>query len=208
MPVLLACSAFFSASETALFNLSPAQLHHFSLGRSTGRLVSRLMAKPRPVLNTILLGNMLVNTAYSAVAAALIIDLGHRGLTAWTLIPLSLAPLVVLIFLGEAGAKSVALALGQRLAPPAAVVLAVLARPLGPVLWVIDHLLVGPAILLLAPRRAAVSSITADEMAALMDLSARRGTLDLEASALLQEIVSLTELRVREVMVPRVDIVA
>jgi magnesium and cobalt transporter len=45
-------------------------------------------------------------------------------------------------------------------------------------------------------------------MAAVLDLSAKRGIIDHDASSLLREIVSLADLRVGDIMVPRVDVVA
>ncbi len=70
-----------------------------------------------------------------------------------------------------------------------------------------DRALVGPITRLLAPRRA-TQDITARELAALLDLSGRRGVIAHDAGILLQEIVDLAQLRVADIMVPRVDMIA
>jgi len=85
---------------------------------------------------------------------------------------------------------------------------AVLQRALGPALWVLDRAAIAPMSRLLLPRRQAPADVTADELAAVMELSGRRGVIDRNASALLQEIIELSDLRLDDIMVPRVDMIA
>ena len=43
--ILFCCSAFFSASETSLFSLSPLKVRHLEKhGGATGRIIARLLA--------------------------------------------------------------------------------------------------------------------------------------------------------------------
>jgi len=207
---LLVSSAFFSGSETAVFSLSRSQLYRLSHGGPSGRLVAALAGRPRKLLNTILLGNMLVNTAYTALAAAIAIALaqGPGGLPAWAVGLISLGMLIVLILVGEVAPKVVALALGERLAILVAPPLAFLQKALAPLLWVLQKVIVTPVTLLLAVPPDARGDVSADELAALLKLSARRGILQHDANTLLQEILELKDLRVRDIMVPRVDLAA
>jgi len=87
-------------------------------------------------------------------------------------------------------------------------VVAVLQRVLGPALWLLDRAAIAPMSRLLLPRRQAPADVTADELAAVMELSGRRGVIDRNASALLQEIIELSDLRLDDIMVPRVDMIA
>jgi putative hemolysin len=73
-------------------------------------------------------------------------------------------------------------------------------------LLVIDTLVAGPMIRLLAPRKTS-EEISADELSAVLEISARRGVIDRDAGGLLQEIVELADIRAADVMVPRVDLV-
>lgn len=207
--VLLVFSAFFSGSETALFSLSPGQLFRLRRGGRGGQMVGSLMARPGRILHTLLLGNLLVNVAYSSITAMLVLDLhGTLGLPTWQLGIASLVPLLVLIFTGEIVPKMLAILLAERWAVTAAVPLALLRRGLSVVIALLHAALVGPLVKIIAPVRAGTADISSDELAAVLDLSARRGILGPQANVLLQEIVGLTDLRVRDIMVPRVDMIS
>ena len=208
MALLLLGAALVAGTETALFNLSRGQLYQMrhSADRSA-RLVPALMRYPRRVLNTLLLANLMVSVAFAALGAVVTLDLGRRGAPAWQLAAASVGPLVVLILFGEVMPKLLAYAAAPRWAALSVRAMGVIGRVLSPVLWVMDQTLVGPMTRLLAPRRAP-RDITVRELAALLDLSARRGIIAHDANVLLQEIVDLTQLRVSDIMVPRVDMVA
>ena len=73
---LLLLSGLFSGAETALFSIPPLKLREMGASpRRTDRAISRVMAKPRRILVTILLGNMLVNIMAASVGAAAAIRL-------------------------------------------------------------------------------------------------------------------------------------
>jgi len=208
MAALMAGSAFFSGSETAMFTLSRGQLYRLRSAGGAGRIVTSLMARPRRLLNTLLLGNLLINVAYTGLAAVVVFDLGRSDLPAWAAPVGSAAGLVVLILVGEVTPKMVALTAGRHWAMSAAPALAVIQRALAPLLWVLQRAAVEPLTRLIAPRPSAPADISADELAAVLDLAARRGTIDRDTSAMLKEIVSLTDLRTADIMVPRVDMIA
>ncbi len=80
--VLAVLSAFFSASETALFSLGKADLHRFSRsGKRVERAVHSLMREPQKILITILIANLFVNIGISALSAKLLltrwVNYGH-----------------------------------------------------------------------------------------------------------------------------------
>ncbi len=208
--VLLLFSGFFSGTETALFNLTRGQLHR--LGRSRhalSRLTASLMARPRTVLNTLLLGNMIVNVAYAGDSAMLVLDLqGVRGMSTWHVAGGSLVAVLGLILIGEVTPKMLAFRVGERWAVLGAGPYVVVEKVLSPILWVLDRSLVAPMTKILAPRHNPAADITADELATLVDLSAKRGIIDPDAETMLRGIMELTELRVGDIMVPRVDVVA
>ena len=74
MLLLLACSAFFSSSETAFFNLTHRQLKQFDASpHAVQKLVGFLLRKPGHLLNCLLLGNMTVNVLFYAFSSVLIL---------------------------------------------------------------------------------------------------------------------------------------
>ena len=74
--ILLALSAFFNMSETALTASSRARMHALEQeGDQNARTVNRLMASPERVIGTVLLGNTLVDVLAAALASALAVTL-------------------------------------------------------------------------------------------------------------------------------------
>jgi len=208
LAALLTMSAFFSGSETALFSLSPGRLYRLRRGRAGGRIVASLMARPQQILHSILLGNLLVNVAYSGISAVMIIDL-ERAVRppGWFLGACSLAAVLVLILAGEVLPKMLAMLIAERWAVTMALPLAGLRKAFHWVILALYKVIVGPLTQILAPRHTGGADISGEELAALLDLSAKRGILDAQARDLLQEILELTDLHVSDVMVPRVDMI-
>jgi len=208
MAGLLAGSAFFSGTETALFSLSRGQMMRLRQGKAAGRAAARLLARPQRTLNLLLLGNMIVNVAYASIAAVISLELQQQGRPAWQAAAVSVIGLLVLILFGEVAPKMLAHQSAERWSLLSAPPTALINRVLRPIVWVLETLLVTPICRILVPRPVEADLITADELSALLDLSARRGLLDDDAHALLHEIVQLADLRVADVMTPRVDMVA
>ena len=207
MAGLLAASAFFSGTETALFNLSPGQLHRLRHGGGSGGLVAALLRRPGRLLYSLLLANMIVNVAFGGTAATLVLHL-QRQAPSWAAAAASFVPLLLLILIGEVTPKMLAFAVSERWSLLAAGPMTLIQRGLLPVLWVLEKGLVTPLVRIIAPRPRRQTVLSADELAAVLDLSAKRGIIDHDANDLIQEIVSLSDLRVGEIMVPRVDVAA
>lgn len=209
MAALLVFSGFFSGTETALFSLSRGQLYRMSRSRSTSRrLVGSLMVKPARVLHSLLLGNMLVNVGFASLAALVILDMKVAGAPTWAAGLWSLVPLLVLILLGEVGPKMLAFATAERWSLLTGAPVAIIERLCRPVLRVVDAA-VSPLVRLCAPpAETDAGGINGAELAALLELSAKRGVIDRDVSSLLREIMELTAIRVGEIMVPRVDMIA
>ena len=103
--VLLASSAVFSGSETALFSLSRIDLQQLRYRRDpTSESIHAMLDEPRRLIISILCGNELVNIASSVnMAAILLILFGHDA--GWLNI-LVMVPLLLLI--GEVTPKTIA----------------------------------------------------------------------------------------------------
>jgi CBS domain containing-hemolysin-like protein len=205
MAVLLVCSGVISASETALFGLSRQSLYGFQ--RSDGPLRRRafmLMQQPRRVLMTVLLTNTAVNVAiftvsyfaFHQIRSAPPLLAAAAGLT---------APLAVILF-GEMLPKAIALSNPDRFAPAAAGVVGTLQLALGSVQWVLARLLVEPITRLLAPHPSVTDEVTTDELRLLVEHSARDGVIGSTEQEMLQAVVALHDVSVRDVLTPRVDI--
>ncbi len=203
--LLIGCSGAISASETALFGLTRQGLADMGKSHATlRRQVFRLMHRPRGVLMTVLITNTAVNVAIFAVSFVAL----HRYRQSYPTIEAlgGLATLMAVVVFGEILPKAVVLNNAPRFAPIAGVLIAALQAVLGPIQWVLSVLLINPIVRLLSPSLARPGAVTPQELRQLVEQSARDGVIDSRENDMLQAIVALGHVSVREVMTPRVDL--
>ncbi len=203
--ILLICSGIVSASETALFGLSRRMLLAFANSpKRWRRAVHALMLQPRRVLMTVLITNTAVNVSIFTVSFFAIQPLQQTiGVAAAALG--AMVPLCVIIF-GEMIPKAVALSSPNRFAPSAAALVSTIQIGLGSVQWFLARWVVNPVIRLLAPSSRTQEPVSTDELKWLVEHSADEGVITSNENEMLQAIVALEDVSVREVMTPRVDI--
>ena len=209
--LLVALSGIFSCSETVLFSLTHVQIEkHGKSSNPFRRLVRRLMTHPKRTLTTILLCNTAVNTLLFAISYVLFRDLAVR-FGAWVT-PLAAVFSVLLVVVGgEVVPKVLGVKFADRLAPTCATIVQTVAPVAGTLGRAIDLLVARPFERLVLPhphRPGSRHNLTTDELKALLQMSRRRGEIDSVEDTFLQEIIDLGSTRVREVMVPRVEVVA
>jgi CBS domain containing-hemolysin-like protein len=203
--ILLGLSAFFSASETALFALSRARVRQLrDRGGVIGRTIAGLLNLPRRLLITILLGNLLVNTAVSSIIANFVTR--HFGAEALGIAVAITTPL--LLVFGEVTPKTLAILRPMAVAKVFALPLsfcAVLCTPLRVVLrWTTNALL-------LLLRQGHVQSdalLTQEEFQATLHTGKVTGGINANEAEIIHAIASFHSTVAREIMVPRPEIVA
>jgi len=202
MAVLLVLSGFFSASETALFSLGRADLR--KLERSPGflnGLILKLRSDPQGLLTTVLFGNMLVNVLYFCLAAAA----ATSAPTPAAALTIGLGSLAVILIAGEVLPKAVAVAIPLRFSAAAAAPLFFFKKGILPI---------RRALTAVTKISGAVSGgeqaayVTPEELQLLIRATGERGQIAMAERDMMHEIMEFGETRVREVMLPRVDVVA
>ncbi|MBI5363957.1 MAG: HlyC/CorC family transporter [Planctomycetes bacterium] len=196
LPLLLACSAFFSSIETALFSLEDADLER------AGSAAKRLMRDPQRVLLSVLLGNLFVNVLFFSVVSDLLPAAHEYDGLVWG----GVALVLVLLF-GEILPKSLALRAPMpvaRLGSGALALFMVVARP--PL--AVARLALEVAMRALGGLAREESGLTTEDLAEVLESSAGHGAIEGEEADLLAEVVELEGVRVRELMTPRVDMLA
>ena len=201
MAALLGASAFFSGSETALFGLTEQErttlANRSALG---GRTATRLLREPSMLLITILLGNMVVNVLFLSMASLLAMG-AETTLVKTTY---TVAPLLLLILFGEVTPKLVATGQRARWCALFAPLLFAFHQLIAPLRVTLHALVVAPAARLTgAPKPTALS---AEELGELLELSAAAGAIDPVEAELIDDVVELSSLRVRDIMTPRVHL--
>lgn len=208
LPLLLLFSAFFSGGETALFSLTRHQRLRLSRSPSiAASAVTRLVDARQALLVTLLLGNMFVNVLYFVIGTVLILGLQERALSPTVGNLLNIAAVLLLILVGEVLPKLVAARFAMAWSTVAAVPLMIFFRGLTPLRVVLQTMLVEPVSRLLSPRHRP-HGLSAAELETMLELSQKRGVIDDEEEQMLQQVLSLGHLKVRDLMTPRVDIVA
>lgn len=201
MAALLAASAFFSGSETALFGISEDEHDQLSQkSHRAARAVRSLARDQRSLLITIMLGNMAANVLFFVLASVLTM-LAESFLQRAAY---SVLPLLAIILIGEVAPKLLATGSRVRWCALFARPLLALHRAIAPLRTALNACVVQPAARLAGSTRPA--SLSADELSELLTLSAQRGVIHPHDADMLDNIVELSELRVGDVMTPRVDI--
>ena len=135
LALLIACSAFFSSSETAMMALNRYRLKSLAdKGNRSARLASRLLEQPDRLLGVILLGNNLVNLSAASISTIAALRMyGEPAIAIFTFI----LTLVILVF-AEVAPKTFAMRHPEGIAYPASYVLIVLLWILYPLVWIIN----------------------------------------------------------------------
>jgi len=200
--VLIVLSAFFSGSETALMALDKLRLKYLVQKKRPGadRLES-ILEHPDRLLGAILVGNNLANIAASVFATTFFVQLyGDQGelLTILVLTP-------VLLILSEISPKTYAAQYPEKVS-------FLVLRPILAVMWLLSPVvwLVTRASRLLThfvrgeEKRPILSE---EEIRSIISVGEETGVVAREQRLMLHGIFELTQTRVRDVMIPRTEVV-
>lgn len=207
LPLLLVASGFFSGSETALFSLSAHNRQRLTRGKGLIATVTRsLLSDMQLLLITLMFGNMTVNVLYFVISSALLLRLDPTEHAVWFAVG-SVAPLVMIILFGEVLPKMVANMAPVTWVRVTGVPLFTAHRGIGPLRIALRQWVIAPLGRVFAPT-IQPTALSADELKALVEVSRHRGVIDPSEQAMLREVVHLSQLKVRDIMVPRVDLEA
>jgi len=209
---LLLCfflSAFFSGSEVALFSLDPKKIKiQFSSLPIIQRYLLHLLEFPKRLLVTILIGNTLVNTAASIIAVSLSLEIIHVYKFPENLvltIQVILLTLLLVLF-GEVTPKIFASKNPELVAKIIAIPMFLAHAIIFPVSEVMTELLrLSTSKLSRDKRKGAISH---NDFTHLAQLGHEHGTLKENEQELIESLVNYKNVLVKEIMIPRVDIVS
>jgi putative hemolysin len=125
---------------------------------------------------------------------------GPLGLGALTIVQL-----LMLILCGEVLPKLVAVRFRRQWSMLAAVPLMLIHKVFSPLRMVLSALVIAPLAQLIAPRHRP-PALSAGELETLLTLSQQRGVIDAGEERLLLQVLELSQMKVRHLMTPRVDI--
>lgn len=199
MAFLLLCSAFFSGTESALFSLNRQQIRELRHeGRHVERMLSLLSDNPSGLLVAILFGNLVVNILFFSISAVLGMEIGARHGEGWQAAS-GVAVLLVVLLSGEILPKAVGISFPERVVRFNSLPLLAWFHFMGPVRRVLERITDW-----LEPADLHDHRLGADELRMLIEATHHDATFGKQEKAIVEDIVNLPELRLRELMVPRV----
>lgn len=203
--VLILLSGFFSASETSLMSLSKIRLKHMVESEvKNAKTIEKMLSTPNNMLGAILLGNNAVNIGASSVATALAISIfGNSGIGFSTFI----MTILILIF-GEITPKSLAMQYTEKFALFVAPIISALASIFSPLVYVLTKITNLFIRLLGGQPDDKKPFITPEELRTIVDVSSQEGILENEEKEMIYNIFEFGDLRVRDVMIQRMDVLA
>lgn len=200
MVLLLFCSAFFSGTETALFSLSREQVKQLrEHGGHIERLLKLLHENPSGLLVAILFGNLVVNILFFSMSAVLSIEIG-KAYGDWWQAVIGVCVLLVVILSGEILPKAIGISFPESVVRVNSPLLRGWFHFMGPIRWILEAITRR-----MEPADQHDNHLDSNELKMLIDATHHDPTFGRQEKAIVEDIVNLPEIRVREIMVPRVQ---
>ena len=202
--VLIALSAIFSSAETAFMSTNRIRLRNLHEdGEKQAGLVLSMLENQNKLISSLLVGNNIVNISASAIATKIATDLFND---AGVGIATGVMTLLVLVF-GEVIPKNLAAAHAESWAMFIAPFIRVVSIVLTPLVFLLTKL--SDFVVRFSKKYDDDDSptITEDEFRLLVDVGQEEGVFDESESEMINSIMEFDEIVVKEIMVPRIDIV-
>lgn len=203
--VLLGLSAFFSASESALFSINRLKLQKFeSSGSPTERLIAKVLSHPKNIIIDILIWNNIVNVAVSSLATIIAFELFNEAGLA---IAAGIMTLLLLVF-GEILPKTMAVRKSESVAKfviGPLMLFSFLASPFRSIFSAFSDKcndVIGKRLNLQRP------DLTEEELKTIIEVSEKEGVLDPAEKEMISGVLDFSDTTAGDIMTPRVDVVA
>ncbi len=199
--ILFFLSAFFSGSETAFMAASRVKIKDLvNKGDKKAELVDKLLEDEIRLLSTILIGNNLVNIAASAIATSIAIEIfGSSGVGIAT----GVMTFLILVF-GEITPKSLGNNRSIQYARVVAPFLVWMERIFTPFVSFFSWLI---KVIIGAENVMSAAFLTEEEIRRFVNVGEKEGAIKETESEMINSIFDFDDIMVREIMVPRTEMV-
>ena len=202
--LLIACSSFFSATETAYSSASKVRLKNYAdNGNKKAKKALAIIDHYDKALSTILVGNNIVNIACSSLATLLFVF--FFGEAMGTLVSTIVITIIVLIC-GEVLPKNFSKENSEKICLATASILSFLMIIITPVSFLL--LKIKEAFDKIIKSENTQPSVTEDELKYIVESIEEEGVLEQQESELVQSALEFDEKTAYDILTPRVDMVA
>ena len=201
---LIVLSAVFSSAETAFLSTNRIRMRNLAEdGDKRAMLVMSMLEKQNKLISSLLVGNNIVNISASAIATKVATDIFND---AGVGIATGVMTLLVLVF-GEVIPKNLAAAHAESWAMTVAPFIRAVSIALAPIVLLMTLLSDGMVKFSKKYDDDDDPTITEDEFRLLVNVGQEEGVFDESESEMINSIMEFDEIVVKEIMVPRIDIV-
>ena len=199
---LLALSAFFSSSETAMMAVNKIRVRNLAdAGLSSAQTLMKVLDNQPKMLSAILIGNNIVNISASSLATILVTRaFGDMYVGVGT----GILTLLVLIF-GEITPKTSATLYSETMALRFANPIYMIMQVLTPVIFIVDKLSQGVLRLLHVDPNKKQNAITEDELRTIVEVSHEEGVIESDEKKMIYNVFDFGDSVAKDIMVPRID---
>ena len=200
--ILLALSAFFSSSETALTTVNRIRMRSLAEeGNKRAARVLQVTDDSAKMLSAILIGNNVVNLTASSLATALALRIfGNAGAGIAT----GILTVLILIF-GEISPKTMATLRAEKISLRFCNIIWLLMKVLTPVIFIINHLAMLVLRLMGVKASEGRQAMTESELRTIVDVSHESGVIESEEKEMINNVFDFGDALAKEVMIPRID---
>ena len=199
---LLALSAFFSSSETAMMAVNKIRIRNLAdAGLSSAQTLMKVLDNQPKMLSAILIGNNIVNISASSLATIVVTRaFGDMYVGVGT----GILTLLVLIF-GEITPKTSATLYSETMALRFAKPIYMIMQVLTPVIFIVDKLSQGVLRLLHVDPNKKQDAITEDELRTIVEVSHEEGVIESDEKKMIYNVFDFGDSVAKDIMVPRID---
>ncbi|MDD6488027.1 MAG: hemolysin family protein [Spirochaetales bacterium] len=202
---LILLSMIFSATESAFLSINKLRLRVLRGKKNKKALrTGSLLDSKTKLLNTILLGNNLVNVGLTALLTAIALEMyGERGVEI-----AAIFSTVVLLLFGEITPKTIASSYPEKIAFAVAPFISFLTKLFAPVVSFLGKISELIARLFGVNTASKSVSFTEEDIKTFIDAGEEEGVIEQNEKKMLRQVFKFTDLTAKEIMVPRTEIVA
>jgi len=202
--ISLGLAAFFCSAETAFIGIQKLRLQHLiEKGNPRAKIVAKIIERPDRFLATVLLGINLFETGVATLGTIIAVSLWGENLgAAIATIVITLGTLV----LAEYIPKSLAVRHGEKMAMIYARPIIFISTIFYPLVYLLNHIGIRLSSL---PEEGGKPkpTISEEEFRTMISVGHREGTVEEEAAKMLTNVFKFGDRPVREVMVPRPEVI-
>lgn len=201
--IFIVFSAFFSASETAIFSLSATRLRRMQTQNKNVKKLKYLLKRPSFLLSTIVFGNMLVNVGLASISTILFVSVfPQKGIFISIIFSGS-----IILFFGEVFPKTLSIYLAEKISLFSAPILEVISNIFYPVILYLQKISEVISNLFLNKSKKP-ESFTEDELKTAILLGKKEGAISEVEEELISYVLKFKDTQASQIITPRIDVKA